>query len=78
MAQTDQTNTTWVQRGLAEWLRGSVKFRRYTPKANIDYCQWDVPSTMNDLDFVAPVRSSILFFILSLKAFAFVMLAIVE
>jgi hypothetical protein len=30
---------------------------------------------MNDLDFVAPVRSAVLFFILSLKAFAFVMLS---
>jgi hypothetical protein len=30
---------------------------------------------MNDLDFVALVRSAVLFFILSLKAFAFVMLS---
>jgi hypothetical protein len=30
---------------------------------------------MNDLDFVALVRSAVLFFILLLKAFAFVMLS---
>jgi hypothetical protein len=30
---------------------------------------------MNDLDFVAPVRRALLFFILSLRAFAFVMLS---
>ena len=30
---------------------------------------------MNDLDFVALVRSAVVFFILSLKAFAFVMLS---
>jgi hypothetical protein len=34
-----------------------------------------VPSTMNDLDFVALVRSAVVFFILSLKVFAFVMLS---
>src|SRR5262249_21412538 len=60
------------------WHRGrSTKHSRATKQTwqPLYPCQWDVPSTMNDLDFVALVRSAVLVFMLSLKAFAFVMLS---
>jgi hypothetical protein len=44
-------------------------------ETDIDQCHWDVPSTMNDLDFVTLVRRAALLFILSIKFFAFVMLS---